>query len=75
MSGKRDSNPRPRPWQGRALPTELFPLISCEALQIYIFFYFLQSRFHDFVLVYRFRKNLIEKFENKENDPACANKQ
>ncbi len=24
MSGKRDSNPRPRPWQGRALPTELF---------------------------------------------------
>ena len=28
MSGKRDSNSRPRPWQGRALPTELFPLIS-----------------------------------------------
>ena len=26
-SGKRDSDPRPRPWQGRALPTELFPLI------------------------------------------------
>ncbi len=25
-SGKRDSNSRPRPWQGRALPTELFPL-------------------------------------------------
>ena len=25
MSEKRDSNPRPRPWQGRALPTELFP--------------------------------------------------
>ena len=24
-SGKRDSNPRPRPWQGRALPAELFP--------------------------------------------------
>ena len=24
MSEKRDSNPRPRPWQGRALPTELF---------------------------------------------------
>ena len=34
-SGKRDSNSRPRPWQGRALPTELFPLIidfsaNCE---------------------------------------------
>ena len=25
-SEKRDSNPRPRPWQGRALPTELFSL-------------------------------------------------
>ncbi len=25
-SGKRGSNSRPRPWQGRALPTELFPL-------------------------------------------------
>jgi hypothetical protein len=24
-SGKRDSNSWPRPWQGRALPTELFP--------------------------------------------------
>ena len=24
MSEKRDSDPRPRPWQGRALPTELF---------------------------------------------------
>ena len=26
MSGKRDSNSRPQPWQGCALPTELFPL-------------------------------------------------
>src|SRR5262249_29061832 len=25
-SGKRDSNPRRPPWQGGALPTELFPL-------------------------------------------------
>ena len=25
-SGKRDSNSRPQPWQGYALPTELFPL-------------------------------------------------
>ncbi len=24
MSEKRDSNPRPPPWQGGALPTELF---------------------------------------------------
>ena len=27
-SEKRDSNPRPRPWQGRALPTELFSQFS-----------------------------------------------
>jgi hypothetical protein len=28
-SGYRDSNPRPRPWRGRALPAELYPL-GCE---------------------------------------------
>ena len=27
MSGKRDSNSRPQPWQGCALPTELLPLV------------------------------------------------
>ena len=27
-SGKRDLNPRPLPWQGNALPTELFPQID-----------------------------------------------
>ena len=26
LSGKRDSNSRPSPWQGDALPTELLPL-------------------------------------------------
>ena len=26
VSEKRGSNPRPRPWEGRALPTELFSL-------------------------------------------------
>jgi hypothetical protein len=32
-SGKRDSNSRPQPWQGCALPTELFPHgASCDAL-------------------------------------------
>ena len=29
-SGKRDSNSRPQPWQGCALPAELFPLGACE---------------------------------------------
>ena len=32
LSEKRDSNPRPRPWQGRALPTELFSRIGCVAV-------------------------------------------
>jgi hypothetical protein len=35
LSGKRDSNPRHQPWQGCALPTELFPHISVKkTLQI-----------------------------------------
>ena len=29
-SGKRGSNPRPSPWQGDALSTELFPRNSCD---------------------------------------------
>ena len=33
-SGKRDSNPRPRPWQGRALPTELFPRVAAAVVTI-----------------------------------------
>ena len=28
LSGKRDSDPRPQPWQGCALPTELFPQLQ-----------------------------------------------
>ena len=37
-SGKRGSNSRPRPWQGRALPTELFPRLLV-AKQRGVFFY------------------------------------
>ena len=37
QSGKRDSNPRHQPWQGCALPTELFPpLIDCRTISIEI---------------------------------------
>ena len=31
MSERRDSNSRPRPWQGRALPTELLSLVLGRA--------------------------------------------
>ena len=34
-SGKRDSNSRPQPWQGCALPTELFPRLY--GMQFYRF--------------------------------------
>ena len=34
LSGKRDSNSRPQPWQGCALPTELFPRLNLR-VQIY----------------------------------------
>ena len=47
MSEKRDSNPRPRPWQGRALPTELFShnfeqLFRFDGAKISGFYIFLQ---------------------------------
>ena len=32
-SGKRDSNSRPQPWQGCALPTELFPQARAHTLK------------------------------------------
>ena len=49
-SGKRDSNSRPQPWQGCALPTELFPqYVSLElGLQRYGYFSFLQTFLHIF---------------------------
>jgi hypothetical protein len=35
LSERRDSNPRPRPWQGRALPTELLSLVwVCKSKEI-----------------------------------------
>ena len=34
LSGRRDSNPRPRPWQGRALPTELLPLMEFRTAKL-----------------------------------------
>ena len=40
LSGKRGSNSRPQPWQGCALPTELFPHVKHESV-----FYKLKSNF------------------------------
>ena len=32
-SGKRGSNPRPQPWQGCALPAELFSRLECKYIK------------------------------------------
>ena len=39
LSGKRGSNSRPQPWQGCALPTELFPLVM-NAIIAFLLIYF-----------------------------------
>jgi hypothetical protein len=48
LSGKRDSDPRPRPWQGRALPTELFPQLETAKIVKIILsdYFFLFFGFH-----------------------------
>ena len=51
-SGKRDSNSRPQPWQGCALPTELFPhirtfVLFCEC-KGNLFFLFCNSYYNFF---------------------------
>ena len=51
-SGKRDSNSRPRPWQGRALPTELFPLIYVFVIYL---FKLLHIRFSNAMQIYIIR--------------------
>ena len=35
-SGKRDSDPRPQPWQGCALPTELFPRYVSAKVMLFL---------------------------------------
>ena len=47
LSEKRDSNSRPRPWQGRALPTELFSHLRNSALPI--------PKFRKFSIFVKFR--------------------
>ena len=52
LSGKRDSNSRPRPWQGRALPTELFPR-CCLMVQRYAFSNYAQVFFKLFFIFFK----------------------
>ena len=55
LSGKRDSNPRPQPWQGCALPTELFPQISKKFAR-----FLLRSTIQVNLIVFAYRKNSAE---------------
>ena len=55
LSGKRDSNPRPQPWQGCALPTELFPQISSKFAR-----FLLRSTIQVNLIVFAYRKNSAE---------------
>ena len=55
LSGKRDSNPRPQPWQGCALPTELFPQISLKFAR-----FLLCSTIQVNLIVFAYRKNSAE---------------
>ena len=57
LSGKRDSNSRPRPWQGRALPTELFPR-CCLTVQRY-------AKYHSAQVLFKLFFNFFLLFENQ----------
>ena len=48
LSGKRDSDPRPQPWQGCALPTELFPLVYRTKLSVLAYLSRLRMQRYDF---------------------------
>ena len=76
QSGKRGSNSRPRPWQGRALPTELFPqllsinfssfILSRIRLQRYAIFFNLQTFQRYFLILYSkklIKQGMIEFFD------------
>ena len=59
LSGKRDSNSRPRPWQGRALPTELFSHLLCLKRTSFLF---CDCKDTSFFLT---SKNIVKKLKNK----------
>ena len=66
-SGKRDSNSRPQPWQGCALPTELFPQQSLFCFAVAKVMLFLKSA--NKLLVF-LRKNVSYRNLKQENGAA-----
>ena len=76
LSGKRDSNSRPRPWQGCALPAELFPhiisLSLCKKKVRYLNLLF-KININEFVFmedISRKVKVLIDFFKTKQLVPT-----
>ena len=61
LSGKRDSDPRPQPWQGCALPTELFPQNFLWKILRYSWLRFGNKSIYSAHLAQEFR-NLLKNF-------------
>ena len=57
MSGRRDSDSRPRPWQGRALPTELLPRGAANIKAVFNYHKAIKNFLNDFELRLRPSKN------------------
>ncbi len=88
LSERRDSNPRPRPWQGRALPAELLSLnnllffqseckyktivTNMSSIKQFIFLYFLKEEYK--VLIKYFILNYLSNYFHKCNLAFLANK-
>ena len=69
LSEKRDSNPRPRPWQGRALPTELFSHFVISLREALLFPSFAMQSYELFLdpanLFVNFLKEICSSLENR----------
>ena len=67
LSEKRDSNPRPQPWQGCALPTELFSRLRCKGMTIFCSLQIFRSILTDF------NNRFVTRKPHKQGySPECA---
>ena len=66
-SGKRGSNSRPQPWQGCALPTELFPLIGIlrKKWEHYTKFFVSGNHFYRYFLIFQLSDSNTPKIKRR----------
>jgi hypothetical protein len=66
LSGRPGSNRPPRPWQGRALPNELLPLVFCKTIVLTV-----KNFFENFSRQFNYRfsdgKNKVCKHYKQKN--------